>query len=292
MAYKMTKYSDHVTDFDRDGTRTVEVNDGYLYSVGGWTSARSWNDIYRSKDLKTWEKVGVMPMSIHTFGLEKLSDRILIYGGDYNNPAMECWLTYDFKSFYHQNTIPFPQRILYGSCSNGVYAYLAGGMSSISVYTSSAREVLRTVDGIVWEKMSDGFPAIGRCMSGSMCFFNGKLWFITGGAYDYSVHPRETYYSEDFGKNWQRGNDVPFAGRYYNDTKVWDGKLWSICGSNRDLGGNLKDIWYMDSTGVWTEFIPPVEFLPRHATGVSVFKNKLVITNGNLHNDCWAIENS
>jgi hypothetical protein len=61
-----------------------------------------------------------------------------------------------------------------------------------------------------------------------------------------------------------------------------------IGGSGAD--GNFSDIWYLKKNGTWTEFIPPHSYKGRHATGVAVYNNKLVITCGNYINDCWVIE--
>ena len=46
----------------------------------------------------------------------------------------------------------------------------------------------------------------------------------------------------------------------------------------------------MNHKGQWNELETPVDYIGRHATGVAVFKNKLVITCGSYHNDCWVIE--
>lgn len=270
MSYKLSKYSDQVTSCNRDGTRTIQLGE-YFYSLGGWIPGKSFNDIYRTKDLRTWSYFGTMPVGIHTFGLEMLSEKIYIYGGDINNRTMNCYMTYDFKEYFNKGIIPFGQRVLYGSCSDGVYMYLAGGMSNENSYTSTARDVLRSVDGSVWEKMSDGFPAIGRCVAGSMCYFQGGIHFVGGGIYQMPDPPKERYVSYDQGRNFYRVKDYPFTGRSYNDTREWDGKLWSIGGYNRV---NLPDM----------------EWQGGHAHGLNVFNDKLVISNGNFKNDCWVIE--
>ncbi len=46
----------------------------------------------------------------------------------------------------------------------------------------------------------------------------------------------------------------------------------------------------MKSDGSWTEFKTPDDFLGRHATAVAAYNNKIVITCGSYHNDCWVIE--
>jgi hypothetical protein len=60
-----------------------------------------------------------------------------------------------------------------------------------------------------------------------------------------------------------------------------------IAGYNEE---NLSDIWYMTADGQWHQFETPPEFEARHASGVGVYNDKLVIVCGNYHNDCWVIE--
>ena len=52
-----------------------------------------------------------------------------------------------------------------------------------------------------------------------------------------------------------------------------------IAGYNEE---NLADIWYMTANGEWHEFETPPEFEARHASGVGVYNDKLVIVCGNF----------
>lgn len=303
----MTKTSDKVCDQNRDGTRTIQIGD-FLYSFGGWTAedkGATYNDIYVSGDLTEWRKLGNASWPPrHTFGLNRLEDKIFVYGTDEQAKGqMDMWISYD--QFKGQNwsdgsdivTMNYrkfdlsliPRRVLYGSCSDGAYIYLIGGHDTARSFRSRCHDVWR-FDGNEWERMGDGLAAFEKNLSGACCYYNKKLWVISGGVYGTYTGTKTVYSSQDYGANWRREQDVPFAGRYYHDTIVWDEKLWVIGGVGGEKKANMNDIWFMD-TKAWhlMDNVHP-DFSPRHASGVAVYNDKLVITNGNYHNDCWVIE--
>ncbi len=291
IVYKMYKTSDHVTVSNRDGTKTMQIGN-YLYSFGAWTAdgaPKVYNDVYRSTDsLNTWTQIANAPWAgRHTFGIAQLSDKTYIFGGDAYNPTMDYWLTYTGTNWYYMGLMPCAQRILYGSCSDGVYMYVIGGLSNYNQFRSSAHDVWRS-DGNGWIKVGDGIAAFERNLAGAAVCFNRKIYVVSGGVYGTGTGTLEMYSSSDKGATWERETDLPFTGRQYLDCISWDGKLWVIGGYNF---GNLRDIWYMDEYGMWTQFTGvPADYIGRHATGLAVFNGKLVITNGNYNNDCWVIE--
>ena len=112
---------------------------------------------------------------------------------------------------------------------------------------------------------------------------------ICGGGTGFgSGTPSKSVWSSVDGVSWKKEKDFGGTERYYTDVCVWDNKIWVIGGYNYEER-NIRSIWYMTQKGVWTELPTPNEFIGRHATAVGVFNNKLVIANGNYHNDCWKI---
>lgn len=285
--------SDRVTDFERDGTKMMQIGE-YLYSFGGWTPGQVYNDVYRaSGDLSVWEKLDDAPwFGRHVFGIGKVNDKFFVYGGDiYSYPVLDCWSTQDGENWTEETSaIPFAWRMQFGSAWDGSAIYIIGGQKnySIPIDITTPTDILRSANGSNWERVGTGIPYFARVLSGAVVYFNGRLWVISGGVFGALVGSREMYSSADNGATWIRENDVPFSGRYYHDCIVWDNKLWVIGGYN--TSGNLRDIWYMDTNGNWNEFIPPLDYIGRHATGVAVYNDKLVIACGNMHNDCWIIE--
>lgn len=306
MTYKMTKITDSVTDGNRDGSRTIQIGD-FLYSFGGWKAdpvSTSLNDVYRSSgDLSVWEKMPDAPwFGRHTFGLEKLSDKFYLFGGDAVDSAIfDMWITYDGISWYRVDVpIELAQnRVLYASCSDGAYIYIIGGYNSINDFRTVTHDVWR-YDGNSFEKMGNGIAVFERNLSGAACCYNGKIYVISGGYY-HKGGTKEMYSSDDFGANWRREADIPFDGRQYHSTIVWDNKLWVIAGTDNTANasnGNRNDIWYLETVGgrwnpqrnIWTKFETPPEFKPRHAAAVAVYNDSVIISNGNYWNNAFKIE--
>ena len=304
--YVMTLRSTSVTDSARDGTKVMQMG-AYMYSYGGWTGAPSqtYNDVYRSSgDLSTWTKISNAPWhSRHTFGIAKIDSTLFVVGGDYQNYLFDVWSSTDGETWTQKSAAlnsVLGNRILYGACSHNGNLYVLGGQNDITdiSYANRFEDVWRSPDGINWTQIVTNQDFLGKNISGACTSFNGKIWVIGGGVYDNYADSatrwtNEVWSSPD-GITWEQQPNAPFGKRVYDDVIVWDDKLWMIGGS--DSGGNFSDIWYMTKKGVWRQFkdIPyysvGVNYAGRHATGVGVYNNKLVITCGNYNNDCWVIE--
>lgn len=292
--YVMTKRSDRVSDFDRDGSKLMQMGE-YLYMYGGWTAypLQSYNDIYRSKgDLSEWEKLEDAPWrGRHTFGIGKIDSVLYVFGGDNLADNFDAWKSTDGYTFIPAriNMVSMVgNRILYGACSHNDKLFVLGGQGSLEL-DKGLSDVWSTPDGKKWTKIASGKDFLAKNISGSVVSYNGKIWVVGGGYYKHPIDfvrwTNEVYSSPD-GTKWKKERDAPWLGRAYTDVCVWDNKLWMIGGDNH---GNLADIWYMDSKGVWTEFETPDDYIARHATAVGVYNDQLVIACGNYHNDCWTI---
>ena len=295
--YEMTQRSTAVTDFARDGTKMMQMGD-YIYSYGGWTAdpIQTYNDVYRSNgNLSTWTKMPDAPWhGRHTFGIAKPDSTLYVIGGDYQNNVFDVWSSTDGITWEEKNDGSgnfLGNRILYGACSHNGKLYILGGQVGIDTTYGLFTDVWSSVDGKNWSQIATNKNFLGKNVSGASASFNGKIWVIGGGLYDYSLAPalrfnNEVWNSVD-GINWQQQPTPPWPGRQYTNVCVWDNKLWMIGGTN---GSNLADIWYLKKNGTWTQFTPPPSYIGRHATAVAVFNDQLVITCGNYNNDCWVIE--
>lgn len=294
-SYSMHKTSSWVTLFNRDGNKVMQVGD-YLYSYGGWTAdpLESHNDVYRSTgDLTEWEQVHDAPwVGRHTYGIGKLDSNLYIFGGDHLSEVFDVWKTVngvDFSQVTQDMQSRMGPRLMYGACVHNSKLYILGGQSS-GEEGAGLTDVWAGFNGALWKRIASGLPFLGKNISGCAASFNGRIWVVGGGYYtdNFSsrVYTNEIYSSED-GITWQREPDGPWLGRQYADLCVWNNRLWMIAGCNT---ANLSDIWYMTDDGEWHELETPADFEPRHASGVGVYNDKLVIVCGNYHNDCWVIE--
>ena len=284
-SFMMTQRSSHVTDFVRDGTRSMQIGN-YLYSFGGWhVPEESFNDGYRSKDdLSQWEKLPDAPWhGRHVYGIAKIKDSTYIIGGDNLQSEFDVWRTTDGETWTLLAQNILSNRIFYGCTVHNGYIYVVGGLGY--------HDVWRSRNGKDWEQVTSNVPFLkGECFAGSLASFNGRLWMICGGNNGFGQGSiRKEVWSSVDGKTWKQEEDFSGSKRYYTDVCVWDNKLWVVGGFNYEEG-NTKTIWYMKPDGTWKEFVTPNDYIGRHATGVAVYNNQLVITCGNYNNDCWVIQ--
>ena len=164
-----------------------------------------------------------------------------------------------------------------------------GGQSNTDELNAGLTDVWSSGNGAVWIKIADNKDFLGKNISGSVVSFNGKIWIIGGGYYghpDSSVRWSNHVYSSPDGITWIREDDAPWVARQFADVCVWDNKLWMVGGHN---GQNLADIWYMNKNGTWVQYTPSNLFTARHATAVAAYNDNLVISCGDLNNECWVI---
>lgn len=285
--YQMTQRSSHVTGFNRDGTRTMQIGD-HLYSFGGWTDngvGRVYSDAYRSSgDLSVWEKRTDAPWhGRHIYGLAKLDGLTYVVGGDPWQPEFDVWSTANGEEWTLRSQSQLGNRTLYGCAAHNGFIYVVGG--------TGYNDVWRSRNGEKWERVAENLSFLkGENFAGSLVSFGGRLWLVCGGGDGWGGGgPRNEIWSSTDGKTWQSETAFPGSARYYTDVCVWDNKLWVIGGYNY-TEGNIKSIWFMRPNGRWEEYSTPPEYIGRHATGVAVYNNSLAITCGNYHNDCWVIE--
>ena len=292
--FVIQKNTNSATSFKRDGNRIVQVGK-FMYSYGGWTQnpRTSYNDVFRSSGTLTeWEQLPDAPWHPrHCFGVAQLDSSIFILGGDNLHPQFDVWKTsngVDFQLVTGSLQQTIGNRLLYGVCSHDHELFVIGGQSQLGL-NAGLKDVWRSSDGVRWFKIASGLSFLGKNISGAVCSFNGKIWVLGGGYYD---HPDSTQrwtnhvYSSEDGFTWNREQDAPWDPRQFADVCVWDNKLWMVGGYN---GQNLDDIWYMKADGKWVSFPAPKEFQPRHASGVGVYEDRLIILCGYYHNDCWEI---
>lgn len=293
--YTMNRRSQWVTSFNRDGNKVVQMGE-YLYSYGGWTSVpdMSYNDVYRSSgDLTRWERLPDAPWEgRHTYGIGKIDSTLFVFGGDYLSTRFDVWKSsngVDFAPLAQDLESLLGPRFLYGACVHDSKLFILGGQSGLGE-DSARTDVWSSNNGSRWKRLADNLPFLGKNIAGSVASFANKIWVVGGGYYrsaDFAQRYTNQVFTSEDGSTWQQEPDAPWTPRQYGDLCVWNNRLWMIGGYNEE---NLSDIWYMDTDGEWHQFETPPLFEARHASGVGVYNDKLVIVCGNYLNDCWVIE--
>lgn len=295
--FVMRRTNPWVTASARDGCRMVQFGD-YLYLYGGWTgsdsSSTSHKDIYRSTgDLSVWEQMPDAPwQGRHTFGLGVVNNEVIVYGGDQNTTYFDVWKSQDgvqFNPVRQDLDSSVRSRLIYGSTTHRGKLYILGGQRTLDLH-SGMSDVWTSPNGFGWRKLTGTAHFLAKNITGAVTSFNGRIWVIGGGYYghpDNEVRWTNHVYSSEDGISWVKEPDAPWSGRQFADVCVWDNKLWMVGGHN---GRNLSEIWYMKKDGSWHQYEPSPLFVPRHASAVATYNDKLVIVCGDQNNECWVIE--
>jgi hypothetical protein len=297
--YSWTLKNSAATGSNRDGCAFAVLGD-YLFLLGGWHPEKpiaTDNEVYRfSDDLTTSKRLKDAPWEgRHAFGCAYQGKNVYVFGGDLNSGhyITDAWkgvLQADTIQWTLQNdSIPWGERILYGSVLHNGSLYVIGGQKSINVADGAFGDVWKSSDeGKTWLKVADGLNQFKKNIYGSITSYNGYIYVIAGGEYYTERTYTNTVWRSRDGIAWEQMPDAPFSARQYTNVVVHDNRIFVLFGNNETLSGNLSDSWTMDINGNW-EMIKtgPSE---RHATAVTSFKGSLTIACGNYFNDAWILK--
>jgi hypothetical protein len=282
--------------YDGIGTAVFEEK---MIVFGGWNSAVSYDTVYESSDYGvTWTVRGNLPYAVHTPAYVNASDGYTyIIGGDYLNTNAErssVYRTKDFLTFeLRTSSSPFGDRVLHAAAElNGVLYCGGGQFHTLNAVDGLFTDLYKSEDGgVTWTLVSNTLTFMGKNISGSLRTFNNRIYLVGGGIYDNIVSnktfDKEVYSTAD-GINWFQEEDIPMVGMQYLNTFVWDGKLWIAGGSVNAL--NLNHTAFMDKSGKWHDYLPPILISPNHAAGTLTFRDKAYVILGNNTNIVWVLE--
>jgi len=158
--------------------------------------------------------------------------------------------------------------------------------------TKAFNDVWSSVDGENWELELEFAPFAQRGMIQGYTVLNDELYIIGGGSRaiwpPYSVF-NDVWKTKD-GKNWVRvTHNAPWSPRLHHSVVTYDNKLWVIAGTSNteDL---MNDVWYSENGGTAWKQQKYAFFGKTHAASFSVFKGRLWMVTGYLHNEIWVLE--
>lgn len=286
------------TEFNpMDGNGLVSYG-GNLLNLGGWfNSTNSHNQIWQSSNGVSWTQLANAPWhKRHTFGHGVMDSKIWVYGGDLffdGNVPKNVW-TYDGVSWTEVTDnwgIVAGDRVLFAWANDSTHLYMAGGQNNYGTTPTMFTDVVRSTDGITWEKLCD-LP-ISYFSTGTMVVFNNKLFIMSGGRYKSTGHDNynNKVYSYDLTQgtmgSWVEVATVNTMISMYANSYVWDGKIWHIMGYHAESGGNKTGIRFSTDGATW-ELLNDAPSA-RHASGITVHNDELYIVAGNLHNDSYKV---
>lgn len=315
------------TGRDSFGTTTLPGTDSVVI-LGGFLPERT-DEAWISGDLRHWYRLvlsGQAPTPRNGHCMVQNSGSLFVIGGfDGRKMLSDVYVSRDARSWTRVSDGPFAPRAFFGCVSLKGRIFIYGGNVDQGVATN---DVWSSIDGINWQRVTPEASWSPRGMFAGFSFLN-KLWLIGGGTYDsrYVVNVKDNFseiWSSVDGKIWE-ADTLPdfisprrFVGGVSTRTHayliagfeldrrlffsqhlgvLWDGQLvpelfrTDPLRAGREFG-NLAEIWVSQDLRQWQKVETPSEFFPRHAPGVTVVGNEVVVLGGfgqSLYNDVWKI---
>lgn len=287
----------------RDGATALTVSgpsgDTILF-FGGWTSPSTvYRQVYYSLDGgKTKVFLGLTPWAAqHSIVIvkNKVTGYYLKIGGDYlstDAQKKEVWRTKTpsvMSSWVRVTDLPGRSVILFDAAFLNGNIYKYGGQYSTNWSDGATDTVLVTPDdGVTWNYHSHGNGIFNRNISHISAEFEDEILFAGGGQYDEATpgnrtYDRTTYSTKDF-LTFKTEQPMPTGGGQYPTVQTWDGKVWSMFGFN-NVDNNTNKVLYFDKSRRWNvaaNFDSTATAINvSHAAAATVWKDRIVILNGN-----------
>jgi hypothetical protein len=285
--FRLRKMSEGPFRYARDGQEVVALGNE-LHALGGWSAVQNPitnSDHYRSVDGgRTWTRLPDAPwFRRHDFGAGVKDGKIRIWGGDGSKAPefmRDCW-TFDPSAGWVRNTADagpvFGNRALFGRCVHQEWCYAIAGANCV--------DVIRSRDLVTWESLGKLPEDLEDLRSPAVTSFRGSL-YVLGGKHFKGHFPGKVWKSSDDGRTWSVIGRHPRFETYWCNAAATAEAMFYLSGRN-DAANQYGLYWSTDGV----EWNPLVYNVPaRHAAGLCATPdNDVVITCGNLWNDCWRV---
>jgi hypothetical protein len=267
--------------------------------VGNWVSEDGvdWEEFNPSIDINTADAT-IVPFKDMLFAVGDPNDsklRLQFWrstdGINWNDitislPQIDEWAPINFPRFFAHGTVFRDQIWL------------------IEESTANHAGVLwHSHDGIEWRFAATELPWQPREYF-HVEVFNDEMYVIGGRrVVDGEIAILDDVWRSRDGLNWfetpgsSTPAEVPWAGRDFFETAVYDGRLWLMGGASNDDPLGLNDVWFSDDGIVWFQQFAEANWPPRGAFNAVEHNDKLFIMGGKVGpdqflNDVWYMQRS
>jgi len=278
-----------------------------MLKIGGWRNdtnvypLHTTNDVWESKDYGfSWKLIKpntwVSPTSSrtatwagrHNFGLVKHDGFVYIVGGDSNSGFFQkdIWKSKNGINWTYVGELPNHTTGLAVVSFKGKLWAMGGQSVTMTVDGAPNNSIYSSIDGQVWELVTDSAAWQPRFAVRQAIVFLGKIWLLGGGIYTHGLNPRHNFndvWSSSDGLQWTKHSMPAWEGRHFASVFNFDDKMWIAQGTASNLS-NLSDFWCTSDGENW-EYINLVsQPIAAHASAaVVVSHNVLVFNPGNFH---------
>jgi hypothetical protein len=239
------------------------VFDGRMWMMGGWYNGRmpgheAGHEVWSSSDGVRWEqatgRAGWSPRL--AAAAVAFRGRMWILGGteDYyfggqKSLKNDVWSTRDGKSWTLEcEQAQWSPRAYHQAVVLDDKIYLFGGGNYVPTYEAHT-DVWSSVDGVNWQKVSDGVPWHPRLWFSSVVY-RDRMWVLGGWSNNPSQNWGDVWYSRD-GKTWdQLVSRKIWKERHEHSAVVWRDKIWVAGGHARPLS---SEVWSLEIPADWFE---------------------------------------
>lgn len=280
----------------RDGVGAL-VFKGKVFLLGGWNHKTVVNEVWVTDDLHNWRQLSSAPWRArHGAGWIVHKDRIYVIGGDLID---DVWSSADGINWNLEcSGAPFGKRYTPIVQSIGDYIYLYGGQYWDPVDWCSdrpdckpvaPRDVWRSQDGVVWERLLEIAPWSGRGLIHGSAYFENKIFLVGGGLKNATGRSSETYseyadiWTSSDGLTWNKVLETyDFPSRTHFSVLSTSQGCYISDGSIGIQSNVTNDLFYASDCINYKKIKVPKSLPARHASSLFEFNKSIVVLGGPL----------
>ena len=274
---------------------TVEINDRWIFVLGGYDGSSLLNDVWSAADSKNWRLEIAESEWLERNEHQAVSHqgRLYVLGGyaDKFNPLNDVWSAANGKNWSLETAgAGWARRYNHQAVSHQGRLYVLGGWDNNS---NRKNDVWSSAGGKNWSLETANAEWAGRSLHQALSH-NGRLYVLGGTRLSItnSITPQlNDVWSSADGKNWSLETaNAGWSPRNSHQALSHNGRLY-VLGGQITFGNHLKDVWSSADGKNWSLETAEPGWTARRSHQAVSYQGRLYvlggIDSGNL-NDVWS----